>query len=102
VELYLATSYQRIVAIYAKYVMSGINYCNKDMLCSSTVCGYATAVSTLFRLQGFKEPTDLSNTNNMVGIVINNLIKEENIACQCKPLDNAIFLRSSMRQDCII
>jgi hypothetical protein len=27
----------------------------------------------------------------MAGIVINNLIKEENIAYQCKPLDNATF-----------
>jgi hypothetical protein len=36
-------------------------------------------------------PTDLSNTKTMASIVINNLTTEENIACQRKPLDNAIF-----------
>ncbi len=71
--------------------MSNINYYNRDVLCSSTLSRYATAVNTLFHLQGFKELTDLSNTNNLAGIAINNLIKEENIARLCKSLDNAIF-----------
>jgi hypothetical protein len=31
--------YQRIVAIYIKYVMCGINYYNKDVLRSKTVRG---------------------------------------------------------------
>ena len=46
--------YQRIVAIYTKYVMCGINYYNKDVLRSKTVRGYAVAVNTLFRLRGYK------------------------------------------------
>ena len=83
--------YQRIVAIYAKYVMCGINYYNKDVLRSKTVRGYASAVNTLFRLRGYKHPTDLSDGNNMPGIVINNLITQENVASQRAPLDNAIF-----------
>ena len=74
--------YQRIVAIYAKYVMSGINYYNKDVLRSKTVQGYALAVNTLFSLRGFKPPTDLSDSNNMPGIVINNLMTQETIASQ--------------------
>jgi hypothetical protein len=85
--------YQQIVAIYAKYVMSGINYYNRDVLHSSTLRGYATAVNTFFHLGNLKEPTDLPNTNNMASSIINNLIKEENIASQCKPLENAIFAK---------
>ena len=83
--------YQCIVAIYAKYVMSGINYYNKDVLRSKTVRGYAFAVNMLFSLRGFKPPTDLSDGNNMPGIVINNLMNQETIASQRAPLDNAIF-----------
>jgi hypothetical protein len=83
--------YQRIVAIYAKFVMCGINYYNKDVLQLSTLRGYATAVNTLFQLRGFKQPTNLSKTSNMPGIIINNLIKEETIASQRSPLDSTIF-----------
>ena len=72
--------YQRIVAIYIKFVMCGINYYNKDVLQSSTLRGYATAVNTLFQLRGYKQPTELSNPSNMPGIIINNLIKEETVA----------------------
>jgi hypothetical protein len=53
--------YQRIVAIYIKFVMCSINYYNKDVLRSSTLQGYATAVNTLFQLRGYKQPTKLSN-----------------------------------------
>jgi hypothetical protein len=42
--------YQCNVAIYAKFVMSGINYYNRHVLCSSTLHGYATAINTLFHL----------------------------------------------------
>ena len=69
----------------------GINYYNKDVLRSKTVQGYALAVNTLFSLRGFKPPTDLSDSNNMPGIVINNLVQQETIASQRAPLDNAIF-----------
>jgi hypothetical protein len=83
--------YQCIVTIYAKFLMCGINYYNKDVLRLSTLCGYATAVNTLFQLRGFKQPTDLSNRSNMAGIIINNLIKEETVASQRSPLDSTIF-----------
>ena len=83
--------YQRIVAIWVKYVMFGLNYYNKDVLRSNTVRGYALAVNTLFRLRGYKPPTELSDRNNMPGIVINNLIKQEDVANQRAPLDNEIF-----------
>jgi hypothetical protein len=46
--------YQRIVAIYAKFLMCGINYYNKEVLRSSTLWGYVTAVNTLIQLRGFK------------------------------------------------
>ncbi len=84
--------YQRIVAIYIKFVMCGINYYYKDVLQSSTLQGYATAVNTLFQLRGYKLPTKISNTNNMPGIIINNLIKEETVASQRSHLDSTIFV----------
>jgi hypothetical protein len=71
--------------------MCGINYYNKDVLCLSTLRGYATAVNTLFQLRGHKQPTKLSNPSNMPGIIINNLIKEETVASQRSPLDSTIF-----------
>jgi hypothetical protein len=83
--------YQHIVAIDIKFVMCGINYYNKDILQSSTLRGYATAVNNLFQLRGYKQPTELSNPSNMLGIIINNLIKEETVASQCSPLDSVIF-----------
>jgi hypothetical protein len=84
--------YQCIVAIYdKKFVMCGINYYNKDVLQSSTLRGYATAVNTLFQLRGFEQPTDLSNPSNMPSIIINNLIKEETVVSQRSPLDSTIF-----------
>ena len=43
--------YQRIVAIYIKYLMSGVNFRNKDFLRLATVRGYATSTNLLFRLQ---------------------------------------------------
>jgi hypothetical protein len=42
--------YQRIVAIYIKYLMSGVNFRNKDFLRLATVQGYATSINSLFRL----------------------------------------------------
>jgi hypothetical protein len=86
-----STATKRIVAIYAKYVMFGINYYNKDVLRSKTVQGYALAINSLFHLRGYKPPTDLSDRNNMPGIVINKLIKQEDVANQRAPLDSAIF-----------
>ncbi len=83
--------YQCIVAIYIKFVMRCIDYYNKDVLQSSTLRGYATAVNTLFQHRGYKQPTELSNPSNIPDIIINSLIKEESIASKCSPLDSAIF-----------
>jgi hypothetical protein len=55
------------------------------------VQGYAEAVSTLFKLRGFAPPADLSDPSNMTSILINNMLREEDIARQRAPLDNKIF-----------
>ena len=68
-----------------------MNYYNRDNLCFKTLLGYAKAINTLFILCAFKPPVDINNENNMAGILINNLIEEENIATQRSPLNNAIF-----------
>ncbi len=83
--------YQRIVAIYIKYLMSGINFRNRDFLRSDMVKGYATSINALFKLQDIKPPADVVDPNNISGILINNLIKEEDIARQRSPLDSDIF-----------
>ncbi len=85
--------YQMIVAIYTKYLQSGINYYNKNNLWSAMLCGYATAVNTLFKLRNYKPPIDFNDKNNMAGVIINNIIKKENIAKQCAPLDSIIFAK---------
>ena len=85
------TGYQRIVAIYIKYLMSGVNFRNKDFLRSATIQGYATSINSLFRPQSMEAPVDTSDPNNMAGILINNLVKEEDIARQRSPLDSNIF-----------
>jgi hypothetical protein len=38
--------YQRILAIYTKFIQRGVNYNNKHDLWSATVQGYAVAVNT--------------------------------------------------------
>jgi hypothetical protein len=38
-------------------------------------------------------PIDSSDPNNMAGILINNLVKEEDIARQRSPLDSNIFAK---------
>ncbi len=83
--------YQRIVAIYIKYLMSGVSFRNKDFLRSDTVRGYATSINVLFKLQDMKPPVNLANPNNISGIPMNNLVKEEDIARQRSPLDSDIF-----------
>ncbi len=83
--------YQRIVAIYIKYVQRGVNYNNKLALRSATVRGYVVAVNTLFKLRGFAPPANLSDPSNMTSILINNMLREEDIARQHAPLDNKIF-----------
>ncbi len=72
--------HQRIVAIYIKYLMSGVDFRNKDFLRLATVQGYATSINLLFRLQSMEAPVNTSDPNNMAGILINNFVKEEDIA----------------------
>ena len=74
--------YQRIVAIYIKYLMNGVNFRNKNFLRLATVQGYASSINSLFKLQDMKPPINVANPNNISGILINNLIKEEDIARQ--------------------
>jgi hypothetical protein len=64
------------VAIYIKYVQCGVNYNNKQVLWSAMVQGYAEAVNNLFKLRSFSPPADLSNPNNMMAILLNNMLWE--------------------------
>jgi hypothetical protein len=88
------------VAIYIKYVQCGVNYNNrKQVLWSATVRGYAKVVNSLFKLRTFSPPADLSNLNNMTAILLNNMLREEDIARQGALLDNKIFAK--LRQTAI-
>jgi hypothetical protein len=71
--------------------MSGINFRNKDLRRLDTVRGYATSINVLFKLQDMKPPVNVAKPNNISGILINNLIKEEDIARQRSLLDSDIF-----------
>ncbi len=79
------------MAIYIKYVQCGVNYNNKQVLCSATVQGYAEAVNNLFKLRSFSPPANLSDPNNMTAILFNNMLHEEDIARQHAPLNNEIY-----------
>jgi hypothetical protein len=83
----------RILAIYIKYVQCSINNNNnnKKVLCSAMVQGYAKAVNNLFKLRSFSPPANLSDLNNMMAILLNNMLQEEDIARQHAPLDNNFF-----------
>jgi hypothetical protein len=73
--------------------MSGVNFRNKDFLRSATIQGYVTSINLLFRLQNMEAQIDTSDPNNMAGILINNLVKEEDITRQRSPLDSNIFAK---------
>jgi hypothetical protein len=83
----------RIVAIYIKYVQCGINYNNKQVLCSTMVQENAKVVNNLFKLRSFSPPADLSDPYYMTAILLNNMLQEEHIARQHAPLDNKIFAK---------
>jgi hypothetical protein len=83
----------RIFAIYIKYVQCGVNYNNKQILCSATVQGYTKVVNNLFKLISFSPPANLSDPNNMMVILLNNMLQEEDIARQHAPLDNKKFAK---------
>ena len=76
---------------YIGFLQYGVNYTNKDGLRAATLIGYAKAISTLFTLQGFTSPVNLSDPNNAAGIIIMNHKKEEDIAVQQYPLNSAIL-----------
>jgi hypothetical protein len=91
------------MAIYIKYIQCGINYNNKQVLWSAMVRGYAEAVNNPFKLRSFSPPANLSNPNNMTAILLNNMLREEDIARQRAPLDNKIFSelrRTSIASKC--
>ncbi len=81
------------MAIYIKYVQCGVNYNNKQVLCSAMVRGYAKVVNNLFKLRSFSPPADFSDPNNMTAILLNNMLWEEDIVRQRAPLDNEIFAK---------
>ncbi len=83
----------RIVAIYIKYVQCGINYNNKQILCSASVQGYPKAVNKLFKLRRFSPPANLSDPNNMTAILLNNMLREEDVGRQCALLNNNFFVK---------
>jgi hypothetical protein len=81
----------RIMAIYIKNIQCGVNYNNKQVLCSAMVRGYAEVVNNLFKLRRFSPPTNLSDPNNMTAILLNKMLWKEDIARQRAPLDNKIL-----------
>ena len=91
--------YERIVAIYIGYLMSGVNFKNKDSLRSNSIKGYATGINSLFMLRSMKAPIVLPDPNNMVGILINSLIKEEDTARQRRPLDSKMYAEMLRRSN---
>ena len=86
-------------SLYIGYLTSGVNFRNKDSLRSNTVKGYATGINSLFALRGMEALIVLSDPNNMAGILINNLIKEEDIARQRSPLDSKIYAEMLRRSN---
>jgi hypothetical protein len=64
-----------------------------QVLWSAMVQGYAKAVNQLFNLRSFSPPADLSDTNTMMAILLNNMLREEDIVRQRAPLDNKIFAK---------
>jgi hypothetical protein len=83
----------RIVAIYIKYVQCIVNYNNEQVLCSATVGGYTEAVNNLFKLTSFTPLANLSDPNNMMAILLNNMLREEDIARQRAPLYNFFWVK---------
>jgi hypothetical protein len=82
-----------IMAIYIKYIQCGINYNNKQVLWSATVQGYTEVANNLFKLRSFSPPANLSDPNNMMAILLNNMLREEDIARQHALLNNKILAK---------
>jgi hypothetical protein len=84
---------QRIMAIYTKYLQSSIDYYNKNSLLFAMLHGYAATVNTLFELRKYRPPINFNDKNNMAGVIINNILKEVNIAKKRTPLDSTIVAK---------
>ena len=72
--------YKRIVAVYIKFLLHGVNHTNKDGLRTATLLGYARAITNLFTLWGFHATVNPSNPSNYGRILITNHAREESIA----------------------
>ena len=79
-----------VVAIYIKYVMTGVNCLDKSSLRSATCKGYALAVHKLFELRKSPSPINLSDETNWIRTLVHNLEREEGIASQRKPINDEI------------
>ena len=73
--------------------MTGVNFRNKDFLRLATIQGYASSINSLFKLLSMEARINAADPNNMAGILLSNLVKEEDIAKQQSPLDSVIFAK---------
>ena len=78
-------AYERIVGVYFRFIQYGVNYTNKDGLRAATLVGYAKAISTLFTLQGYPSPIDLSDPDNATSIQITNHKKRGHFSAAIPP-----------------
>ena len=76
------SGWQFVLAIYVKYVMTGVNYLNKNSVRSATCKGYALDAARLFTLRGYPSPVDFSDPRCWTRIIVNNPEREEDIAKQ--------------------
>ena len=70
--------------------MTGVNYLNKETVRSATCKGYAIDVGRLFSLRKCPNPVDFDDETNQTKTLVDNLEREEKIACQRNPLSDMI------------
>jgi hypothetical protein len=85
--------YQRIVAICIIYLQSGVHYYSKKNLCSATLRGCAMTIKMLSELQKYRPLINFNDVNNMAGVILSNIIKEENITNNKLPLITPCLLK---------
>jgi len=85
--------YKKNLGMYIGFLQYGVNYTNKDGLRAATLAGYAKDVNTLFTLQGFTSPANLSNPDNWASMKIMNHQKEKDITVQQYPLNSEILAK---------
>ena len=68
--------------MYVKYVMTGINYLNKNSVRPAKCKGHALDAARLFTLGGYPSPVDLSDSRCWTRIIVHSLEREEDIAKQ--------------------